>query len=428
MTQKTTTTKITLQGGTVGGTLQVLIYGDIFEDAFFDGAVSARSIVEILNENPNVATIEVRINSGGGSAFDGIAIHNVLRQHAATVNVFVDGIAASSASIVAMAGDVINMAESSQMMIHNSRTSAFGDKDDHRAKAEVLAGLDEQMAAVYMAQSGKSKDATLAQMNAETWFSAKDAVKEGLADNVVENLEVAASLDLSGYGYRNTPAAFMAHTPDPAPATPPKITAPTKAHGDTTMKIFAQAAGLRDDAPDVEIVAKINKLLTAGKDVDDIRAQLTAAQGELSALTAAIGENGDAALGTLTAWKASHEKVEAITAELDEIKAGAEKAKHVALVEQGKADGKITADLETLVADWTCAQLEAFLKAAPKVVPIRQNAKPPTEPTASKDDAEPVVYKGKPMSALSGNEMVAFKTEDPDAFATAHEDYMEARA
>ncbi|MCK5219101.1 Clp protease ClpP, partial [bacterium] len=117
--------------------VEILIYDQIGEDWFGDG-VQAKKFAEELRDLGDIETIELRINSPGGSVWDGNAIYNTLRGHKATVNVTIDGLAASIASVIAMSGDTITMPENALMMIHNPATIAFGEAEEMRKAANML--------------------------------------------------------------------------------------------------------------------------------------------------------------------------------------------------------------------------------------------------------------------------------------------------
>ena len=141
--------------------------------------------------------IDVRINSGGGSVFDGLAIYNQLAQAPGTVTVYVDGIAASIASIIAMAGDRIVMAENASLMIHDPMgpsAAAFGPAEllrqaakETRQMADTLETIKANLADIYTARSGQPTATITAWMGEETWFTAAEAVAAGLADEVLTN-------------------------------------------------------------------------------------------------------------------------------------------------------------------------------------------------------------------------------------------------
>ncbi|WP_144008679.1 head maturation protease, ClpP-related [Enemella evansiae] len=170
----------------------------------------------------DVSTIELYINSPGGIAWDGIAMMNALKRHTATVHVTVEGIAASAASLVAMAGDTITMAEGAQMMIHNGSSMVWGTATDLRAAADVLDKLDADMAAVYQRRAGNTVAHWRAAQDAETWYTADEAVAAGLADATTTDTDTAAEdlaarFDLTVYAYAGRAAAPAPNTHDSNP-------------------------------------------------------------------------------------------------------------------------------------------------------------------------------------------------------------------
>lgn len=130
--------------------------------------------------------VTVNVNSPGGDMFEGLAIYNLLREHPAEVTVRVMGLAASAASVIAMAGDRIEMGLGSFLMIHNSWGGVVGNQDDMRAAAETFAEFDAAMAEIYAARTG-GKVAEIAQMMSdETWLRAESAIEAGFADATFE--------------------------------------------------------------------------------------------------------------------------------------------------------------------------------------------------------------------------------------------------
>ncbi len=191
-----------------GDSAEVLIYEDIGEGFF--GGLGAKAFVEQLAALGSVKTLTVRINSDGGAVFEGMAIYNALKSHPATVNVVVDGIAASIASVIAMAGDTIQMQPTAMMMIHNARTMTYGDPTALREVAALLETVSGQMAIAYQ-RSGIDPVRVRSIMDAETWYTADAAVAEGWADGLVETpLKMAASA--SGYdlkAFKNVPKSLQ---------------------------------------------------------------------------------------------------------------------------------------------------------------------------------------------------------------------------
>lgn len=163
------------------GGAEILIYDFIGSDFFGDG-VTAKGIKAELDELGLVSDIVVRINSPGGNVWDGVSIFNLLKNHEAQVHVEIDGLAASAASCIAMAGDLITMNEGSMMMIHNPWMLAMGDAGDMRKAADMLDKITSEFAGIYERRTGQSHDEVLQLMDAETWFTADEAISAGFAD------------------------------------------------------------------------------------------------------------------------------------------------------------------------------------------------------------------------------------------------------
>ena len=159
-------------------TTEILLYDEI---GFW--GVTAKDFAAQLADitSPNIT---VRINSPGGDVFDGMAIYNQLKSHPAKVNTVIDGLAASAASFIALAGDTVTMADNSLMMIHKAWGLGIGNADDMTALAGILAKIDGQLANMYAAKSGKDQAECLAAMKAETWMTADEAKAFGLCDAI----------------------------------------------------------------------------------------------------------------------------------------------------------------------------------------------------------------------------------------------------
>ena len=170
--------------------------------------VSARDFIAELGKLPGDAALTLRLNSPGGSVFDAVAIYNALRRHAGPVTVSIDGIAASAASYIAMAGDSVVMPENAFLMIHDPSGLVMGTAGDMRAMAEALDKIAGALVKGYAAKSGKAEDDIAQLMAAETWFTAAEAVEAGFADTLAEPVKIAASFDVTRF--RNAPAAVVA--------------------------------------------------------------------------------------------------------------------------------------------------------------------------------------------------------------------------
>lgn len=165
------------------------IYGAIGEQWDWDGdeyamvGTTSQQINEFLRRM-GAGPVTVNINSPGGDMFEGLAIYNLLREHPGEVTVNVVGNAASAASIIAMAGDVIQMGTASFLMIHNTWMLVAGNRNDFIEMAKMMLPFDKAMAGIYAARTGLSEDEVLVLMDAETWLSAADAVARGFADKI----------------------------------------------------------------------------------------------------------------------------------------------------------------------------------------------------------------------------------------------------
>jgi ATP-dependent Clp protease protease subunit len=173
---------------------ELVLYGPISEESWWGDEVTPKQLSDDLAAMGDVSEISVRINSGGGDVFAGTAIHSMLKRHKASVTVYVDGLAASIASIIAMAGDKIVMPKGSMMMIHNPWTFAYGDAKDLRKTAETLDQVRDSLITIYTDKTGLSADELIPLLDAETWLSASEAVQKGFATQVEEKLSIAASI------------------------------------------------------------------------------------------------------------------------------------------------------------------------------------------------------------------------------------------
>lgn len=172
----------------------------------------------------DVDEIELHLNSPGGQAFDGIAIYNALRQHAARVTVIVDGLAASAASVIALGGDELIMCQGSSMMIHDASAIAWGNAATCRKTADVLDKLSNNYAKIYARKAGGTAQEWRDAMLAETWYDADEAVEAGLADRTDDteaDAEAMAAFDLSMFVYagrENAPSPKEKRDPQPPAA------------------------------------------------------------------------------------------------------------------------------------------------------------------------------------------------------------------
>ncbi|MGW4856963.1 head maturation protease, ClpP-related [Streptomyces sp. NPDC004288] len=279
-----------------GGTAAVYIYDEI---GYW--GVTASDFVAELSEMQNVTAIDLHINSPGGEVFDGLAIMNCLRSHPASVTTYVDGLAASIASVIAMAGDRIVMGPHSQLMVHEGSGLCIGDAAEMRKMADLLDFQSDNIAGVYQARAGGTVEEWRAVMLAETWYTAEEAVTAGLADEVAQRpttvTEPAApasaamgnTWDLSVFRYAGRDAA-----PPPRnaiePATLPAVETSAPAEPDPLPD--AEATSITEPEPAVEKPPAVVETEPAAVEETDV-APLDTEWAELSAHLATASPTGD---------------------------------------------------------------------------------------------------------------------------------------
>lgn len=206
--------------------------------------VTARAFVEQLAALPEaVKTIKVHINSPGGDVQAGVNIANALREQQSkgrSVETFIDGIAASIASVIAMAGSKVHIADNALVMIHNPYTVGIGNAAEMRKTADVLDAIRGQIIATYKWHSSLDDAAIAALMDAETWMDATEAIDRGFATDKVEGLQAAASIDPRAVGALKVPEKFKARV-DALLAKPEPRQDPVAAGTDDVLRLCADA-------------------------------------------------------------------------------------------------------------------------------------------------------------------------------------------
>jgi len=190
----------------------VYIYGEIVNFQWDDTDVSASSFKNDLNNLGDLSTINLFVNSPGGSVFEGVAIYNMLKRHKAKINVHVDGVAASIASVIAMSGDTIFMPKNSMLMVHNPWTIGMGNATDFRKLADDLDRIGNSAKQTYLSKAGDklAEDTLQTLLDNETWLSADEALAFGLCDVVEEANQMAACADSDMLQkYKNVPKALL---------------------------------------------------------------------------------------------------------------------------------------------------------------------------------------------------------------------------
>lgn len=176
-----------------------------------DPEVTAKEFKEDLDALGDIDILNLYINSPGGLVFQAQTIYSILKRHKAHINVYVDGLAASSASLIAMAGDTIIMPENAMMMIHNPSTCAWGTANELRKQADTLDKVRESMIVAYLAKAGDnlSEEELIKLLDAETWLTAQECYDYGLCDVLEEEKQVAACVNEELFAqYKNVPEQF----------------------------------------------------------------------------------------------------------------------------------------------------------------------------------------------------------------------------
>jgi len=257
---------------------ELFIYSDIGQSWWDDTAVSAKQFMADLAALPaTVTAIEVHVNSLGGDVFDGVAIANALRDQARskgrTVTTYVDGIAASVASIVVMAGERIVIADNGLIMVHEPWTRALGNSAEMRKTADSLDTIrDASLVPTYQWHSSLSEDEIRALLVAETWMDADQAIANGFATEKVEGLKAAASLDARAMAKLTIPEQFKARVeallaPPPAPPVPP-APAPVAASAVDVLRLCREG----------EVSDLAEGLIAAGAPIDAVQAAIAEAK------------------------------------------------------------------------------------------------------------------------------------------------------
>lgn len=316
---------------TPAATAEIFIYGDIGESWYGDTITAAQFVKDIAELNAQAIT--VRINSYGGSVTDGIAIHNAIKRHPAAVTVCIDGIAASIASLIAMAGDTVEMSENSMLMIHAPWTLAMGNSADLRATADMLDSWATAMSTSYASKSGQTADAMRALLTdgADHWYTAADALAAGFVNTVVTASPESASA-MASFGaalttrYRTAPESLVQRNSVAAATTTQELSMPQG--NNTPQAAVTNPATPAANAPDVAAIqaaavqgeftrrADISAKFSAFATRDGVQALQTACEGDpkvtpqmaADRLLAHLGAQSTPIAGTITTVKDEADK------------------------------------------------------------------------------------------------------------------------
>lgn len=189
---------------------ELTLYGEISNETWWGDEVTPKEFKADLDNLGDIGTLNIYINSPGGDVFAGQAIHSMLKRHPSHKNVYIDGLAASIASVIAMSGDTIFMPKNAMMMIHNPWTIGMGNAIEFRKLAEDLDKIRESLVAAYEGHSTLTRDEIIELMDEETWLTATECEEYGFCDVVEEEKNMAASIDKTLLmRYKNTPGELL---------------------------------------------------------------------------------------------------------------------------------------------------------------------------------------------------------------------------
>ena len=205
------------------GPAEMYIYDEIDGSGWW--GISARDVIESLMQ-VTASSITLHLNSPGGDVFDAYAIYNALRNHPATVDVVVDGLAASAASYIMLAGDTVTMEPAASVMIHDAIGMTYGNASDHELMRDLLDKQSGIVAQIYAERAGGTADEWRTAMKAETWYTADEAVAAGLADSVRSQARTDTTQDAAGTKVYGEAARLMlptATTTDTSESADPEV-------------------------------------------------------------------------------------------------------------------------------------------------------------------------------------------------------------
>lgn len=351
--------------------MELDIYDVVGGGLLANGDASAKRIRAALKDAKQAKAITVRINSAGGNVLDGMAIYSQLKDHPAKVTVYVDALAASIASVIAMAGDEIVMAENAFMMIHNPYGLVVGDAEDMRHHAEVLDKMRASILDVYEARTGAKRAELEAAIDAETWMTADEAKERGFATRIVP-LKKKAGAEKAAAAWNLAP---FANVPNEVRALQQaqsvKVTEPRR---HTMFKECNAILGLQEDAPQAEAIDAVKLAASA-------REGLLEATGKTSVA---------AALGTVAAWKTRAALADELEAKAKAQEVAQRASAMVADVDAAVEDGRLPpakrdatlAQAQKHGPEWLAAHLE-LLEPVVQMQGAGSKQPPPRLPSAT---------------------------------------------
>jgi len=244
---------------------ELVLYGFVGEGYWETDYFTPRDVLDALLLLKG--DITVRLNSGGGVAMDGLAIYNALKLHDGKVTIIVDAAAVSAASLIAMAGDTVQMTAGSLMMIHDPSTVGFGNADELQAAADVLDKMAGQFASIYATKAGITTEAAREIMKAETWYTADETVAAGFADEVATvDAKAVALFDYRLYPKSPTSLTALA-TASASMFQPKAATAAQPQEKSMTLEQLIAMLAARFGSPAADVTTMCNQAIAAGIDL-----------------------------------------------------------------------------------------------------------------------------------------------------------------
>jgi ATP-dependent Clp endopeptidase proteolytic subunit ClpP len=293
----------------------------IYDEIGF-GGVTAKSFLAELKKLSG-QRVHLRINSVGGSVVEGAAIYNALRRHKGGLVVHIDALAASMASVIAMAGDETLIADNALVMIHNPWGMTMGDADELRKEADILDKLKATLVNAYVRKTGMEAEQVAQMMDDETWLDATEAVALGFADAIEDGIEAAASITPEAARARFD--KFSNSMRKPAKNRKAEEAAPEVVEPAVEAPVTDEAVDISEENMTAELQAKVDALqaeLNAKVEADTVRAQadevtakeLETLKAEVERLTAESASKDEEITALLAASKSAGEQAAAIVA------------------------------------------------------------------------------------------------------------------
>lgn len=433
-----------------GDVLEMSMLDMVGQDWWTGGGITSKSVQDKLDANTKAKTVKILMNSPGGDAFEGLAIQAILNRHrtkyGARIEIEVVGLAASAASIIAMAGDSIAMHEGALMMIHEPWTCSCGNATEMRTAAEFLDKVNSSGLDVYQRRTGRSREDVAALVAAETWMTAPEAVEAKFATSVIAGSAPAAPKTRSAaqvfMSARKPQHGAFPPVPNNAPPPVPLAAAPTNQppparEGQQPEKPLAEKDPIMSKEAEntlaLTIAARLG--LPAGATESDVFSAVTRLRElETQALQITGVQQTAELLGAIRGIKAKADIADSATTELVTVKAERDKQSFSSLIAKGKDAGQLVPATAKMYEDRFVVAIEkgtgsdvvsdltGFLAVAPRVV---AKSAVQTEVHASQ---APLVWNGKAYADLTYTQRAKLAKENPDLWAEMKRDFESSQA